>query len=227
VAAGSLLGLALTLAGWSTAEAHVRVHPDSTATGSFSALTFRVPNESATAGTVKLEVQLPQDAPFVYVSSKPVPGWTVTSTEQPLPKPVDMDGTTITKAVRTVTWTAAKGAEIAPGEYQEFSLSVGPLPAPGTVLLPAVQTYSDGTVESWDQATPASGAEPEHPAPELVVTAASAAPTPGADATPGAEAASAAPDTTARWLGAGALAVALVGLAVALLGRRRGAGGHA
>ena len=64
-------GLALLPA---TAGAHVTVHTDSTASGSFSALTFRVPNESDSASTVKLEVQLPKDTPFLYVSSKPIPG---------------------------------------------------------------------------------------------------------------------------------------------------------
>ncbi|MGI8458430.1 MAG: YcnI family copper-binding membrane protein [Propionibacteriaceae bacterium] len=213
----------------STAQAHVRVIPDATTTGSFSALTFRVPNESATAGTVKVAVQLPQDAPFLHVSSKPVPGWTATSTLEKLPTPVDSGGTTITKAIRTVTWTADRGTQIAPGQYQEFSLSVGPLPSPRTILLPAVQTLSDGTVVSWDQPTPASGDEPDHPAPELVVTAAAASAGPAAPADPvsgspvePSSAQSASSDTMARWLGGAALVVALVGLAVAVAGRRRG-----
>ena len=55
-------GLALLPA---TAGAHVTVHTDSTASGSFSALTFRVPNESDSASTVKLEVQLPKVTPFL------------------------------------------------------------------------------------------------------------------------------------------------------------------
>ena len=38
---------------------------------------------------------------------------------------------------------------------------------PGTVLLPATQTYSDGEVVRWDEPTPSSGEEPEHPAPAL------------------------------------------------------------
>jgi uncharacterized protein YcnI len=216
---GALLLLPATAAG-----AHVRVSADSTAPGSFSALTFRVPNESATAGTVKVRVRLPQDTPFLYVSSKPVPGWRVTSAEAALPKPVESEGTTLTKAVRTVTWTAEKGTRIAPGEYQEFSLSVGPLPSAGTVLLPATQTYSDGTVVDWDQPTPAGGDEPEHPAPELVVAAPAAgqaAPAPAAPtAGPGAGAAPRA-DGVARALGGAGLVLGLAALVVAALGTRR------
>lgn len=155
-----------------TAEAHVRVISDNANSGGYSALTFRVPNESSTAGTVKVTVDLPTDHPFLSVSTKPVPGWTTTTKKSKLPEPVDSHGTTVTEAISSVTWSADKGNRIEPGEYQEFSISVGPLPDPGTVLLPATQTYSDGEVVVWDQPTPASGDEPEHPAPQLEVVAA-------------------------------------------------------
>lgn len=218
--ATAALGAGLTVVGATAADAHVHVSPDSTAAGSYSALTFRVPDESATASTVKVAVQLPQQAPFLSVSTKPVSGWTVVATEAPLPEPVVSEGTTITRAVRTVTWTAERGSEIAPGQYQEFSVSVGPLPAPGTVLLPVVQTYSDGKVVRWDQPTPASGDEPENPAPALVVTASAAegsTPSPAAAAGSPSEA-----DVAARLLAGAALAVALGALGLAVVGRRRG-----
>lgn len=230
VGAVLVLAAAFTGVNLAAADAHVHVHPDSTASGSYSALTFRVPNESAAAGTVKVAVQLPQDSPFLSVSLKPVPGWTGTTAEEALPKPVESDGTTITKAVRTVTWTADKGSEIAPGQYQEFSMSVGPLPAPGTVTFPVAQSYSDGKVVNWDQPTPASGQEPENPAPELEVTVAAAGDEDGdmASATPS-QTPAAAPtaavasdsDGTARVLGGAALVVALAGLVVAAVGLRR------
>jgi uncharacterized protein YcnI len=214
-ATGLAGGRALASSG--VADAHVRVKADVETTGSYSALTFRVPNESSSASTTKVIIQLPQDNPFLSVRSKNLPGWTAKLTEAALPKPIDSDGTTITKAVRTVTWTAGSGNEIAPGQYQEFSLSVGPLPAPGTVLLPTDQVYSDGTTVSWDDPTPASGAEPENPAPAMQVVAADPGPplqTSGTQAVGG-------PDRTARWLGGGALALALAALALAVAGRRR------
>ncbi len=224
----------LTLLPATTASAHVRVTPDNPTSGAFSALTFRVPNESATAGTVKLSVQLPTDTPFLYVSTKPVPGWTAATTKTKLATPVESYGTTLTEAVSQVTWTADKGVAIGPGQYQEFAISVGPLPAAGTVLLPTTQTYSDGEVVAWDQATPESGEEPEHPAPELVVAAAAA----GADDHGGATAAPGTPDATddpatassggadpvARALGAVGLAAGLGGLVLAGLSWRRGRG---
>jgi periplasmic copper chaperone A len=223
-AALAAAGLALLPA---TAGAHVTVRPDSTASGSFSALTFRVPNESDSASTVKFEVQLPQDTPFLYVSSKPIPGWTVKMTESPLAEPVELEGTKITKSVRTVTWTAGAAAAVKPGEYQEFSISAGPLPKPRTIELPAVQTYADGEVVKWNQPTPASGEEPEYPAPTFVITAAepgsaddheaAAAPTTG-------DAAASATDSTdplARALGIGGLVVGIAGVATAVVAVRR------
>jgi uncharacterized protein YcnI len=216
---------ALTMAGAGTADAHVQVLADSTMSGSFTALTFRVPNESEAAGTVKVAIQLPQDTPFLEVSTRPVTGWTVTSVEQRLPKPVVFEGTTLTKAVRTVTWTADRGTRIAPGEYQEFAVAVGPLPAAGTkIRLPAVQTYSDGEVVRWDQPTPAGGEEPEHPAPELRVTAGSpagsASPAPDPSSAP-VQAGPNGTDGLARGLAGAALLVAVAGLVAALLSRRR------
>ena len=82
-----LTALGLALLPSSNADAHVRVTPDNPTSGGFSALTFRVPNESDTAGTIKVAVQLPLDTPFVYVSTKPVPGWTVSAPKEKLPKP--------------------------------------------------------------------------------------------------------------------------------------------
>jgi uncharacterized protein YcnI len=231
-AAAGVLGASILYFAAGTAQAHVTVRPDSTTTGTFSVLAFRVPNESPTAGTVKLSVQLPQDKPFLFVSTKPVPGWKVDVQQAPLPKPVTAEGTKITKAARTITWTAQGGTQIAPGQYQEFPISVGPLPDPGEVSLPITQTYSDGTVVTWNEPTPASGAEPEHPAPAFQVAAAtgdSASPSvsaqPTASAQPSAPVTSsvAKPDTTARWLGGAALLVALGAAAAALAGSRRGA----
>ena len=46
------------------------------------------------------------------------------------------------------------------------------LPVAGTTLtLPAAQTYTDGTVVSWDQPAVEGQPEPEHPAPSFVTTA--------------------------------------------------------
>ncbi|NAZ84127.1 DUF1775 domain-containing protein [Kineococcus sp. R8] len=204
------------------ASAHVHAVPDTTAAGDYSVVTVRVPNESDTASTVRLVLTLPQDTPFTFVAVEPVPGWTARVVEDALPAPVTTDGATTTRAPHTVTWTADAGAGIAPGQFQEFDLDLGPLPAAGTrVLLPTVQTYSDGEVASWTQPTPPGGEEPESPAPEFTTTAADA-PASAATAAPAATAPSPADgpaDGLARGLGVAGLALGLAALVLAL--RRR------
>jgi uncharacterized protein YcnI len=193
----------------------VRVRADSTLTGSYAALTFRVPTESATASTTRLALTLPPDRPFGHVSVRPVPGWRVEVTQAALPHPVAVNGATITKAARTVTWTADTGSGIAPGQYQEFSISVGPLPSPGTLVLPVTQEYDDGKVVAWDQPEQRGEPEPERPAPQVDVVGAASSGDGGTTrhpvsaATP-TDTASSAPDSLARVLAGGALLVALV-----------------
>ena len=214
VAGAAAAVTALVVATALPASAHVSVSSTDAAPGGFGKVVFRVPTESATASTTRLTVELPTSTPFADVSSEPVPGWRVTTTERALSKPVtNDDGFRLTRVVGTVTWTAT-GTGLAPGQFQEFALSVGPFPdKAGPLSLPAIQTYSDGTVVRWDEPTPSSGKEPEHPAPTLTVAAA------GTDAEATAPASS---DHLARWLGAIGvlLGVAALGVAVAS-GRRR------
>ncbi len=160
------------LAGAGVAAAHVTVNPSDASAGAYTTLTFRVPNESPTAGTVGLTVRLPTDHPFASVAVKAVPGWTVKPTKTTLPTPVTEGDTTIKEAVTSVTWTADNGVAVHPGEFAEFELSVGPVPAVDELAFPTRQTYNDGTVVAWNEPTPASGEEPEHPVPTLTVTAA-------------------------------------------------------
>lgn len=220
--AGTTLAGFVFIAGSAAASAHVRVTPSTTETGKYSQLTFRVPNERDNASTTKVTVTLPQTDPFLSVSVKPVPGWTVSTATAKLPKPVKDEGTTITEATRTVTWTADAASAIKPEQFQEFSMNVGALPKAGQrVLLPADQTYSNGEVVRWSEAPAAAGAkEPERPAPEFEVTAAEpeeAADSDNASST----------DSAARWLGGSGLAVGLAGVGVGALGWRRPRGGSA
>ena len=163
------LGAASALAAPLAASAHVHVEPGQAAAGGYSVITFRVPNESATAVTTSVTVDLPADTPFTSVSYQPVPGWSAAVSTEALPAPVTVGEATLTEAPLTVTWTADAGGGIADGQFQLFPLSVGPVPDTGRIALPVHQGYSDGTVVDWDEPTPASGEEPEHPAPTLFV----------------------------------------------------------
>src|SRR3954454_16120902 len=148
----ALVGL-LTLGigiGIGIASAHVSVSSPDAAPGGFGKLVFRVPNESDTASTVRLRIQLPADTPFASVSTQPVPGWTTTLTRTQLNPPVtDDDGNQVTEAVSVVDFVADPGTGIGPGEFQEFALSAGPFPDAASLSFSVVQTYSDGTESAW------------------------------------------------------------------------------
>jgi hypothetical protein len=62
---------------------------------------------------------------------------------------------------------------IQPGEFDEFEVSVGPLPEDADqILFPSLQTYQSGEVVRWIDEPLESGEEPEHPAPLLTLVAA-------------------------------------------------------
>ncbi|MGY1771184.1 YcnI family copper-binding membrane protein [Blastococcus sp. SYSU D00813] len=169
--AAAVATAALLTTGIGTASAHVRVSSADAAPGGFGELTFRVPNESDTASTVSLRVQVPAETPLASVSVKPVPGWTATTTTGPIDPPVDVHGTEVTEAVTEITWTADAGGGIAPGEYQTFSISAGPMPEVDSITFPAIQTYDDGTEQAWIEPTVEGEEEPESPAPVLTLAA--------------------------------------------------------
>jgi uncharacterized protein YcnI len=230
------LGLVVTAAGVAVllgggvASAHVtaRVIGETATQGGYTKITFRVPNEDATAGTVKLEVKFPADHPIASLSTKQIPGWTAQVTKAKLAQPIKTDDAEISEAVSTVTWTANPGVRIAPGEFAEFEVSGGPLPETDKLVIPALQTYEGGKVVSWTEAPPAAGAaEPEHPAP-VVALAAKGTKADDHDAqassntqqvanTANTSSSASTTDNTARWLGG-------IGLAVGALGLGFGAG---
>lgn len=152
----------------SPASAHVTVHPDTAPRASFSILSFSVPNERDNASTVSVEIDVPTDHPIAYVSVQPVPGWTTTIERTTLATPVRVHGGSVTDVVSKIVWS---GGTIRPGEFQQFTVSAGPLPARGrSVVFKALQTYSSGEVVRWIE-TPVKGApEPDHPAPVLTLT---------------------------------------------------------
>jgi uncharacterized protein YcnI len=165
------------------ASAHVSVSSEDAAPGGFGTFTFLVPDESDTASTVAVRIQIPKAAAMASLRTQPIPGWTVTTTTAELPKPVkDDDGQEITSYVSVVEFRAADGGGIRPGEFQQFALSGGPFPDAEQVVFPVVQSYSDGTESAWIEPTVEGQPEPELPAPVLSL-AADPAPSASAPAT--------------------------------------------
>src|SRR5580692_7456781 len=106
------------------AAAHVTVIPSSLPQGTDDAvLTFRVPNESATAAVTGLKIQFPLDHPVVLVNP---------------------DDGTFTSTTSEIDWS---GSTIPVGQFGEFNVLAQGVPT-GTpqLVFKAIQTYSDGTV---------------------------------------------------------------------------------
>jgi uncharacterized protein len=226
-ALGAVTGAAV-LAAAVPASAHVTVEPGSAEKGGYSTVALNVPNEQESADTVKVELYLPTDHPIASVATQPVPGWTVQVTRAKLKTPLKTDDGVVSEAVTKIVWT---GGKIAPGQFQQFPLSLGPLPDDeDQLLLKTVQTYGNKDVVRWIEPQQKGQAEPENPAPALTLTSAPAADSGGTDATAAvaapstaAPAASAAGggDTTARMLGVAGIVIGVLGLAFGLAARRR------
>jgi periplasmic copper chaperone A len=178
-------------------------------------------------------------SPFLSVTPRSLPGWDVEVEVRTLDEPFEVEGATVDEAPARITWTAEQGNEVPPHEYQEFAVRVGALPKEGTELvLPAHQTYTDGSVVDWDDLVTDDGKEPEAPAPVFTTTAAEAdgghhgaasddatdeADASGeSDASDGAAAADDAPavDPVGRRLGVAGIVVGAAGLGAALFTRR-------
>ena len=204
LARATVQAVSLLVALAAPAAAHVTVDPSEAPRGGFTTLTFRVPNESDTASTTRVRVIFPDDVDL-SMRTKPVPGWTAE---------VERRGE---GAVASITWS---GGSIAPGEFQEFDVSGGPLPDDADAIqLLAEQTYDDGEVVRWFDPVVPGEEEPEHPAPTLTLVDAEGA---EVAADPIASTEEGAVDDAAEPLAAAALVVAIAALVVALLAMRRG-----
>jgi periplasmic copper chaperone A len=212
--------LGLLVAGAGIASAHVTVRSPDASAGGFGTVVFTVPNESDTAKTTRVRVQIPDGTPLASVSVEAVPGWSVTTTQTTLTKPLKTDdGDTVTSATSIIDFQAAAGGGIPPGQFQEFRLSGGPFPDDGKMTFNVVQTYSDGTEAAWIEPTIQGQPEPDHPAPVLTLTSGSGVAT---RATAPAPAAASSGTPWQAWLALGIAVVALlVAGAAVLTGRRR------
>jgi periplasmic copper chaperone A len=195
------------------AAAHVTVQPGEAPAKGFVVENVRVPTEEENASTTKVSVQFPPG--FAEVSYEPVPGWRVKVVKTKLAQPITTDeGDKLTEQVSRITWS---GGKIAPGQFQDFPVSLQmPDKAGSTLTFKAIQTYDNGKVVRW--IGPPNG---DSPAPQVKVTAAESD---SGSATPAADTGSSDSSDDSNTLALVALIVAALALLVggaALLGRRR------
>jgi uncharacterized protein len=158
LAPAALLALALLVP--AAAQAHVTLQPNEAPEGAYMVLEVRVPNETDSEDTTKIAVQFPEG--FGDVSYQAVPGWKVEVVRDKLAKPIQTDDGPIAEGVKEVIFS---GGKLAPGQFQDFPLSVQiPGKAGEELTFKAVQTYENEVVR-W-----IGGPEAEHPAPRVLVT---------------------------------------------------------
>lgn len=215
-----------TLVWTAPASAHVTVKPGSATQGGYTTVAFRVPNERDNANTTTVEINLPAEAPIASVSLKPLAGWTATAEKTKLPTPIKREGGDVTEAITKIIWTADANNQIKAGQFQEFEVSLGPLPAVNQIVFKALQTYSNGEIVRWIEEPAAGQDEPEHPAPVLKLAASTGDPHGTAASTaPVAAADNATQDENGgtNWLGIVGVLLGLAGLVAGLLAYQRAA----
>jgi periplasmic copper chaperone A len=154
VVAVVVTGVVMLTAG--AAFAHVEIERDGEVSGQgVVKATLSVPNESHTIGTKTIELVFPTTPKLTTATAESADGFTATVNKDPAGD------------ITSITWT---GGQITGEDKAEFPLTLGDFPAgTKTAEFKALQTYDDGTVVRWIEPTPASGEEPEHPAPVLYV----------------------------------------------------------
>ena len=110
VVLATLTALAAYVALAGIAAAHVTVSSQDAAAGGFGKLTFRVPNESDTASTLGLRIQIPEEAAMASLRVQPLPGWTATTTTSDLAEPLEAHGQEITSYISVVEFRVPHGA---------------------------------------------------------------------------------------------------------------------
>ena len=109
------------------AAAHVTVSPSSLPQGTDDAiLTFRVPNESATAAVTGLKIQFPLTHPIVLVNPEAGSGWQVNVVKSSLPKPITTDDGTFTSTTSEID---SSGSTISVGQFGEFNMMAQGIPS--------------------------------------------------------------------------------------------------
>ena len=146
------------------AGAHVTLQPEEAPGGSFTTFNLRVPNESGSLTTTKVEVRFPPG--FSYALYQPIAGWSVDVKMTKAAKSV-IGGQRIPARVGRVIWTALNDrAEIQPEQFLNFPIGVQlPGVAGDTVRFTAIQTYEGGEVVRWS-----GGPGSRSPAPQILVT---------------------------------------------------------
>ena len=145
--------------------AHITIHPDSTAAGSYFAAEFVVPHGCDGSATVAVRIKVPEGVTAVKPQLKS--GWAVTIKTRKLDPPITSEhGRSISETVDEVEW---RGGPLPDNLYDTFGLMMKlPGDAGRTLYFPTVQECQQG-IHRWID-IPADGqnrADLHEPAPAL------------------------------------------------------------
>lgn len=219
-AAGLAAGAALALASAPlAASAHVTVTPSGTAAGSSSVLTFAFGHGCEGSPTTALAIDIPES--IMAVAPTLHPNWTI-------------EKITEGDRIAQVVYTAITPVEEGFRDAIELSVRLPEGAAGETLVFPVLQTCTEGEV-NWNELGEEGAAEPEYPAPAILVTAATGAEHGSPSHDPGttghddpdesdeatdAAATAGSDDVIARVLGIGGIVVGVAGIVLALGARR-------
>lgn len=169
------LGLAATamFIAVGTASAHVGFTADNTAAGGWAMLQFTVPHGCEGKGTTKIEIKLPEEYNFPYVTPFEANGWAASKTMRKLDKPMKAEHGDVAEVTDTIVYTRT-GAALPDKIGSAMLVSLQwPADAAGTTLhLPIAQSCEGGASTLWNQ-IPAKGENHdslESPAPFIMIT---------------------------------------------------------
>jgi uncharacterized protein YcnI len=124
----ALLGL---LAVAPAAQARVSIVPGAVPGGGTQTFAFRLANERTDTTTTRLELTFPQAPVITTARVAGAKGWTATIT----PRGDDVGSIVLS------------GGSVGPRQFEQFLITLGPLPADGRLVLQAVQVYGNGRSE--------------------------------------------------------------------------------
>ncbi|WP_181541130.1 DUF1775 domain-containing protein, partial [Micromonospora saelicesensis] len=151
VAATAVTAAGLLLWPGTAYAADVTTTPTEARQGDAVRLEFSVPEERAGTKTNQIEVRLPADAPIAEVYPMSVNGWAPRISSRTLDKPVaGIHSSGVSTVTTAVTWVRVGASDSGPAR---LALSMGPMPQAERLTFEVVQTYADGTVVRWADAT--------------------------------------------------------------------------
>lgn len=153
------------------ALAHVGVSEDEVVAGGSTSLSFSFGHGCEESPTNSMKFQVPDG--IVDAVPQVHAGWDIEIEREELAEPVESaHGGEVTERPAVITFTAREGFEVPSGQRDAMTLNFTAPETEGQLFFPVIQGCVEGTndwIAQWD----GTGAEPDNPAPSVMVVAGS------------------------------------------------------